>query len=117
MVLLLVLSKTTMACVWKHSSLRSPYWFARYTDATGRRVNRSTKQTKNADARKIAEGWEAAAKAARKHELTRAASTKVLDELMKQVGLGTFQEESISDFLRSWHKRREQVGRSGATSN
>jgi integrase len=105
-----------MACVWKHISLRSPYWFARYTDATGRRVNRSTKQTKNADAKKVAEGWEAAAKAARKHELTRAASTKVLDELMKQSGMGTFHESSISDFLLGWLKQREAAGYSPATA-
>jgi len=105
-----------VACVWKHQSLRSPFWIARYTDATGKRVNRSTKELTRKTAQKIADGWEAAAKSAARHELTRAASTKVLDELMKQAGLGTFQEESISDFLWAWHKSREQVGRAGATS-
>lgn len=105
-----------MACVWKHDSLKSPYWIARYTDAGGRRVNRSTKETNRKAAQKIADAWESAAISARKHELTRAAATKVLDELMQQAGLGTFQEESISSFLRGWHKSREQIGRAGATS-
>ena len=103
-----------MSCICRKP--RSPYWMAKYRDANGRVVMRSTKQTKPTDARKIAEGWEAAAKVAGKHELTRAAATKVLDELMKQAGLGTFQEESIRDFLRGWHKSRENVGRAGATS-
>lgn len=103
-----------MASIWKVSN--SPFWICQYRDASGTRVTRSTKQEKNPAARKVAEAWEAAAKAAGRHELTRAAATKVLDELMKQTGLGTFQEESILDFLRGWHKSREQVGRAGATS-
>ncbi|MEI6033792.1 MAG: tyrosine-type recombinase/integrase [Verrucomicrobiae bacterium] len=103
-----------MSCICRKP--RSPYWMAKYRDANGRIVMRSTKQTKHTEARKIAEGWEAAAKSAGKHELTRAAATKVLDELMKQAGLGTFHEESICDFLWAWHKSREQVGRAGATS-
>ncbi|MFZ4778407.1 MAG: tyrosine-type recombinase/integrase [Terrimicrobiaceae bacterium] len=105
-----------MACVWKHPSLKTKYWIARFTDATGRRVNRSTKQTDRKKAQAIADSWEKARGLATKHELTRAAATKVLSELMEQVGMGTFHESSIADFLRGWLKQREADGYSPATA-
>lgn len=79
-------------------------------------MTRSTKQTNSNKARKVAEAWNEAARAAGRHELTRAAATKVLDELMRQAGLGTFQEESCDSYLRGWLESREKVGRSPATS-
>jgi integrase len=41
----------------------NPNWFARFTDANGKRVSRSTKTTKKREAMKIAEDYEAAERA------------------------------------------------------
>lgn len=49
-----------MACVWKHRQSR--FWFARFTDATGRRRNHSTKETSKRKALAIAKAFEAAAR-------------------------------------------------------
>ena len=102
-----------MSTIYKVAN--SPYWICQFRDATGLRVTRSTKQTNHSKARKVVEAWADAAKLANSHELTRAASTKILDELMKQVDLGTFHEESISSFLRNWLSSREKIGRSPST--
>jgi len=78
-----------MACVWKLPEEKSRYWIARFTDATGRRVNRSTKQTDRRKAQKVAETWEQAARLARNHELVQASSIRLLDDLMKKtLGVG-----------------------------
>ena len=103
-----------MSNVWKVSN--SPYWMCKYRDALGQRVTRSTKQTSQVLGRKVADALAEAAKQARRHELTRAAATKALDEMMRQTGLGSFQEQSICSYLRGWLKSREQVGRASATS-
>lgn len=102
-----------MASIWKVSN--SPFFICQFRDATGTRLTRSTKQRKQSEARKVAEAYEAAARTAGRHELTRAAATKILDELMMQAGLGTFKEESIADFLGAWHRDREKIGKSPAT--
>lgn len=104
-----------MASIWKVSN--SPFYICQYRDATGTRVTRSTKQRKAPEARKVAEAWENAGRLAGKHELTRAAATKILDELMQQVGMGTFEQKSIADYLRGWLASRETVGRAAATAS
>jgi len=91
-----------MACVWKHDSLKTPYWIARFTDASGRRVNRSTKLENRKKAQAVADQWERAARLARQRELTQAASVKVLDELMRDSVGVEFLRDSIGDFFRKW---------------
>ena len=71
-----------MACVWKHDSLKSPYWIARFTNHEGKRVNRSTKLSNRQKAQALADRWEAAAKLAGRRELVQAAAVRVLDEMM-----------------------------------
>lgn len=51
-----------MASLTKNS--RSPYWTACFTDAAGKRIQKSTKLTAKKDAQKLAEEWEAAARVA-----------------------------------------------------
>lgn len=45
-----------MASVWKHP--KSANWFARYRGANGKTVNRSTGETEEAEARRVAQQWE-----------------------------------------------------------
>lgn len=70
-----------MASITKHP--RSSFYSARYTDAAGRRVCRSTKQSNYKKALAVAASWERAARMAKERELTQAASTKIISELME----------------------------------
>jgi integrase len=88
---------TDMASITKHP--RSSYYSARFTDALGHRVCRSTKQTHHKKALAVAEAWEKAAAAARGHELTQAASTKILGELMEVTMGETLNRQTIADTL------------------
>lgn len=88
---------TDMASITKHP--RSSYYSARFTDAAGRRVCRSTKQANFKKALALAEAWERAAGTARGHELTQAASTKILNELMEQTMGEGLRRPSIADTL------------------
>jgi integrase len=102
-----------MASIWQIQ--KSPFYICQFRNAIGGRSTRSTKQTNPTKARKVAEAFEEAAASARKHELTRAAATKILDELMRQAGLGAFKEESCESFLRGWLNSRNEIGRAAAT--
>lgn len=90
-----------MASIWKHPN--SPYWTACFTDESGRRSKRSTKQTDRRLALKAAEAFEEAAKKARAVELTRAAAVKVLNDLMERThgeGLDTRSaRQHFADYL------------------
>lgn len=103
-----------MACVWLHP--KSKFWYARYTGAEGRRVNRSTKETNRKKAQEVADKWEKAANKARHSELTQAASIKVLNELMEISTGESFNVKSISRFLKDWVIGREKLGRADATA-
>ena len=50
----------SMASLWKHPE--SKFFFACFTDRSGRRLKRSTKETNRAKAQKIADGYEQAAR-------------------------------------------------------
>jgi integrase len=74
-----------MASVGKYDK-RSPYWYAAFTDATGRRLKKSTGQTSKSKAREIANTWQKASNEARQLRLTEARAREVISELMQSVG-------------------------------
>ena len=87
---------------------RSPYWMARYTDASGKRVVRSTKETKRKTAQAIADEWEAAVKKAVRAELTQAASVKILSNLM-ELSIGERLDiKSTRKFCEEWLQQRDE---------
>lgn len=102
-----------MACVWQLRG-KSPYWIGQFADATGKRRNRSTKQTDRRKAQIVVDTWEKAAKAARAGELTQAATVKILAELLEATG-GKLHVESIAGFLDGWLAGREKMGRAKGT--
>jgi integrase len=105
-----------MACVWKLPEEKSRYWIARFSDSTGRRVNRSTKQTDRRKAQKIAETWEQAARLARNHELVQASSIRLLDDLMKKtLGVG-LKVETITSHFDKWIQGRADRNRADSTT-
>jgi len=103
-----------MACVWKHDSLKTPYWIARFTNHAGRRVNRSTKLTNRQKAQALADRWEAAAKLANQRELVQAAAVRVLDEMMLATIGEELKRDSIGDYFHGW---MSQPGKHGERSD
>jgi integrase len=96
-----------MAAIFKHP--KSPFLICQFRDASGKRVTRSTKQTGEKAARKVAEKWEAAALKARSHELTQAASVKILNELMEATMGESLNRESISEAFTSYVESRRAL--------
>jgi integrase len=105
-----------MACVWKHDSLNTPYWVARFTNHEGKRVNRSTKLTNRQKAQALADRWESAAKLAGRRELVQAAAVRVLDEMMVATIGEEMKRDSIGDYFLKWMNEPGKHGkRSDAT--
>jgi len=92
-----------MASLWKHP--KSSFWAACFTDETGRQLKRSTKSTDRRAALKIAESWEDAARKARVGELTRAASVKLVNDLMERVSGDGLDDRSISQHFTDYADR------------
>lgn len=89
-----------MAAVYIHP--RSPFYFCQFRNASGKRITRSTKQTNMKAARRVAEKWEETALKARSHELTQAASVKILNELMEATMGESLNRMSIKDALNGY---------------
>jgi len=102
-----------MSCVWK--APKSPFWIAQFTDATGRRVNRSTKQLVKQKAEGVAATWERAALVARAGELTQAQSIKVLGDLMEITSGERLNVETIETYLKKWLQSRADMNRADST--
>src|SRR5260370_10779764 len=80
-----------MATSWvvKDSRKRSPYWYACYTDATGRRLKKSTKQTAKSKAQEVARTLQKASDEARRGALTEARARDLLSEILQSINGGT----------------------------
>ncbi|HVX91079.1 MAG TPA: tyrosine-type recombinase/integrase [Candidatus Paceibacterota bacterium] len=88
---------------------------AKFRDATGRVVMRSTKKTAHRDALKIALMWEDATIAARRGELTQAASVKILRDLMEQTTRETLKVPSIRETLDNYLSACTATGGAAST--
>src|SRR6187401_526829 len=74
-----------MATVVKDARKRSPYWYACYTDATGRRLKKSTGQTIKAKAVEICRALQRAEMLGREQVLTEIKIRELLSEVLKNV--------------------------------
>lgn len=84
-----------MASVVKlHPEGRSPYWFACFRGADGRRMKKSTKLTARSKALEMARQWEKAAQEARQGRFTEQRAREVISEIVRSVhggnGLRTY---------------------------
>lgn len=102
-----------MSCLCRKPN--SHYWMAKFRDATGRVVMRSTKKTAHRDALKIALVWEDATIAARRGELTQAASVKILRDLMEQTTRETLKFQSIRETLENYLSACTATGGAAST--
>lgn len=112
-----------MAYVVKDARKRSPYWYAIYRDATGRRVRKSTELTSKSKALEMARGLQKASDEARRGVLTEARTRELLSEVLQSVngeGLRVFTvSEWLDHFVKGKRKsradktarRHEQVAR------
>ena len=107
-----------MACVIRDKSkrdgkLRSPFWYACYTDAFGRRLKKSTGLTAKSKALEMARTLQKASDEARRGALTEARTRELLSELLQSVngeGLRVFSvAEWFDHFVKG--KRKSRSGR------
>jgi integrase len=104
-----------MACVVKDKAVRngkrrSPYWYASYVDANGRRVKRSTGLTSRSKALQMALALQKAADEARRGALTEARTRELLSEVLQSIngeGLHVFTiEQWFGHFVNQKKKSR-----------
>ena len=104
-----------MPTVVKDSRKRSPFWYACYTDATGRRLKKSTGQTNKAKAVEICRALQRVEMLARERALTEIRTREILSEVLERVtgeGLRVFT-------VRQWLEhcvRQKKKSRSGKTA-
>jgi integrase len=91
-----------MASIHHHSSGRSPFFFAKFRDSTGRVVFKSTKQTDRRKAMQVALEWERVAELGRAGTLTEAQCRKVLSELLEKVTGESLHSSTTEEFLNGW---------------
>ena len=74
-----------MAIVVKDCRNRSPFWYACYTTADGRRLKKSTKETNQAKAKLIADALQNAENMAAERTLTAVRTRELLSEVLQRV--------------------------------
>ncbi|MBL9139653.1 MAG: phage integrase N-terminal SAM-like domain-containing protein, partial [Verrucomicrobiales bacterium] len=100
-----------MAYLTKDARGRSPFWLANYTDASGRRLRKSTK-TKNRDvALRMALQLERAARLAGSEDLTEFRARELISELLEQItdGKESVRVQKVGQFLGEWLKQKREL--------
>jgi integrase len=105
-----------MPTVVKDSRKRSPFWYACYADATGRRLKKSTGQTSKAKAIEICRALERVETLARERALTEIKTREILSEVLERVtgeGLRVFTvRQWLHHFVRQ--KKKSRAGKTAA---
>jgi integrase len=81
---------------------RSPYWYCAFLSSDGKRAFKSTKRTSRKEALSICLGWEKAAEAAGRGELSHSQARKILDEILENVGEGPIRRATVREFFSKW---------------
>src|ERR1700720_820204 len=94
-----------MACVIKLKPAgRSPYWYACFTDPTGKRLKKSTEETDKRKALRVCLQYQRAADLARDKALTEERAREVISEIVASVhggqGLRTFTVRQLFEHFR-----------------
>src|SRR5205823_11779083 len=96
-----------MSAILKDSRNRSPFWYASFTDARGRRLKSSTKTTDSELAKQIAAKWEAAGKAGRAGRLVESQCRKVLSEIYEQATGNPLYFHTARTWLTGWIEEKK----------
>jgi len=86
---------------------RSPYWFAGYTAPDGRRVQRSTKQSRHKQAQLVANEWEKAARLAAEKRLGEAQARRIISDIYAVVSNEPLRSAIAQEFLMGWAAKRK----------
>lgn len=97
-----------MPYVVKDTRGRSPYWFAVYRDATGRRLKKSTKLTSKSKALEMARALQKAAKEARQQRLTEARARDLLSEILHGIGVEGLRTFTLAEWLDHFVKQKRK---------
>jgi integrase len=93
-----------MASVAKDPRGKSPYWYACYTDALGRRLKKSTGLTAKSKALEIARTLQKAADEARRGALTEARTRELLSEVLQSVNGEELRVFSVAEWFEHFVK-------------
>ena len=102
-----------MASLHKHSSGRSPFWFASYQGTDGKFKLRSTKQTDRAKGMQVALEFERAAKQAQVGTLTETQCRRVLSDILEKTTGDHIRHTSVECFLKEWLDGKESAKSAG----
>jgi integrase len=86
---------------------RSPFWFACFTDADGRRTQRSTKQSDRKKAQGIANQFERAAKLASEKRLGESQARRVLSDIYEITNGEALRAATAREWLLKWPETRK----------
>ena len=104
-----------MASIHKNAAAGSPYWFAAYRGADGRRLKKSTKTTDRRLAMEMAVQWEKAAMAGRSGTITEVQTRKVLNEILEAATGEPIHFATVKDFFTDWLKDKEGAKKTRTT--
>jgi integrase len=97
-----------MASVVRDPRGRSPYWYACYTDATGRRLKKSTGLTAKSKALEMARRLDKAALEAKQGTLTESRARTLLGEILQSVSGQTLRMFSVVEWLAHFVKQKRK---------
>jgi len=87
---------------------RSPFWYACYTDATGRRMKKSTGLTARSKALEMARALQKAADEARRGALTEARARELLGEVLQSVNGETLRVFTVAEWFEHFVKQKRK---------
>lgn len=96
-----------MASLHRDPRGKSPFWYCAYTDASGIRRFKSTKETKHKRAEAVAAGWQRAADLARRGTLTQVQALKVVKEIYENVNQEPLNSADTATFFNDWNTNKE----------
>ncbi len=96
-----------VASIHKNPLARSPFWFAAFRGADGRRIKKSTKTTDRSLAMKLALEWESMAQKANVGALVAAQARRVVAEITEIATGEPLQFKTAGEFLSGWLRSKE----------
>ena len=96
-----------MASLHRDYQNRSPYWYACFRGADGRRLRKSTKTRDRKEAQRIAITWERLAEQGRKGHLLAAQARRVVSEMVVEATGESLTFHSAGGWLRDWALSKE----------
>src|SRR5262249_28587415 len=97
-----------MAIVVRDSRNRSPFWYACFTTADGRRLKKSTKETNQAKAKLIAEALQNAENMATERTLTAVRIRELLSEVLQRVSGERLRVFTVREWFEQFTKKKRK---------